>query len=170
MRTRIFALGRKIRATGSTLETLCARTKSRQKSEEADLKISARYGPNIQPGGPTDSASSYSCTEYDTAINTTLVPQDNLPFKPSRDVPMIHFKNASSFDKILPELFVLSTLGANDQSEPDRFAYRHSRRNAMPTPTRTNRHSQTGLTWIMPKPDNRNTTPAIRNSGPVIAQ
>jgi len=51
-----------------------------------------------------------------------------------------------------------------------RFAYSHSSRNAMPMPMRTNDQTQTVLTWIMRMPESKNTTPPIRNSGPVIAQ
>jgi hypothetical protein len=62
-------------------------------------------------------------------------------------------------------------LGWHSQSyDAERFAYRHSRRNAMPMPKRTNDQTQEVLTWITPTPENRNTTPAIRKSGPVTTQ
>jgi hypothetical protein len=54
--------------------------------------------------------------------------------------------------------------------DAERFAYRHSNRNAMLIPIRTHVQTQGVLTWIMRAPESRNTTPAIRNSGPVIAQ
>ena len=51
-----------------------------------------------------------------------------------------------------------------------RFAYRHSSRKATPTPIRTNGQTQEVLTRNLTTPGSRNTKPAIRNTGPVIAQ
>ena len=51
-----------------------------------------------------------------------------------------------------------------------RLAYRHSSRNATPTPVRTNIQTQKTLTRYAVTPDSRNTQAETSNTGPLIAQ
>src|SRR5713101_16571 len=88
-----------------------------------------------------------------------------------------HRKLLGTITKCLPARTALALLliTRNAHSHPqsydaERFAYRHSNRNAMTIPMRTNGQTQRALTCIMRTPETRNTSPATRNSGPVIAQ
>jgi len=79
------------------------------------------------------------------------------------------------FNASTPYSVYRRTISARDKFFPHgldvgRFAYRHSSRNATPTPIRTNGQTQEVPTRKVTTPGSRNTKPAIRNMGTVIAQ
>src|SRR5712691_9493652 len=54
--------------------------------------------------------------------------------------------------------------------DAESLVYRHSSRNAMPTPIATNGQTKRLLSRVPVRSDSRNTRAAIKNNGPVIAQ